>query len=528
MKIFQTRRGALRLTAAALAISLGATGAMAQTKGGTLNTIVQPEPPLLVLGLNQQSPTQYVASKIYEGLLTYDPDLAPQPGLAKSWETSEDGLTYTFTLQDGVTWHDGEKFSSADVVFSVDKYLRQVHPRVRPILNTYLESVTAPDDQTVVFKLKSPFAPFIQLFGTDNMTIVPAHIYEGTEFATNPQNQHPIGTGPFMFESWERGSAITLVKNPNYWKDGLPYLDKIVFSIIPDSASRAVAFEQGQIDVLRGTDVDPVDVSRLENLDGVEETTKGTEMYSTITSMIMNERELPFSNKQVRQAISYALDRDFMVQTIFFGIGKPATGPISSTLPFYDGDVPKYDYDLDKARELIKESGVDLSAHPVKILDYPYGSTWARLAEYVSQQLKQIGFTVDIEATDAGGWAQRVGNFDFDTTFHFSDQFGDPAIGVSRLFVTSNIVKGSPFANNAGYSNPEVDEIFAKAASSTSREDRQELYTEAQKILVDDAANIYLFENQNVTLYKDSVHNLITSGVGTNSNFETVYIDDAK
>ena len=518
-------RGLALGTAAALAalfVQLGS--ANAQTKGGTLNLIVQPEPAILVLGLNGQSPTQYVGSKIYEGLLTYGADLKPQPGLAKSWTISADGRTYTFKLQQGVKWHDGKPFSAADVVFSVDKFLRAVHPRVRPILNTYLESIRAIDDQTVEMVLKAPFAPFIQLFGTDNIIVVPAHIYEGTDFATNPANQHPIGTGPFKFEKWDRGSSITLVRNADYWKPELPYLDKLIFSVVPDAASRAVAFEQGRVDVLRGGDVDPVDVQRLKAMPGVENTTKGTEMYSTITSMIMNQRKPPFDNAKIRQAVTYAIDRKFIVENIFFGIGKVATGPISSTTLFYDSKVPSYDYDPKKARALIKESGVDLSKYPIKILDYPYGSAWSRLAEYVQQSLEQVGFSVQVEATDAGGWAKRVANFEFDTTFHFTDQFGDPAIGVSRLFVSSNIVKGSPFVNNAGYSNPEIDKLFADAAASNSVEERQRLYSDVQKRLVEDAANVYLFENQNLTLYRSKVHNLITSGVGTNSNFESVYL----
>ena len=509
-------------------------GAQAQTAapnaqtpvhGGTLNLIVQPEPPILVLGLNGQSPTQYVGSKIYEGLLTYGSDLKPRPGLAQSWAISPDGLTYTFELQKGVTWQDGKPFSADDVVFSADKFLRAVHPRVRPILNKYLESVTALNPQTVQFKLKTPFAPFISLFGTDNILVVPKHIYDiNTDYASNPANQHPIGTGPFMFEKWDRGSDIVLVRNPHYWKPGLPYLDKIVFRVIPDSASRAVAFEHGDVSVLRGGDVDNVDIKRLSALPGVDKTTKGTEMYSTITSLVMNERKPPFDNIKVRQAVMYALNRNFVVKNIFFGVGKVATGPISSTTAFYDPNVPQYNYDPKKAIALIKESGVDLSKYPIKILNYPYGSAWDRLAEYTRQSLQQVGFKVQIEGIDVGGWAQRVGNFDFDMTFHFTDQLGDPAIGVSRLFLTSNIVKGSPFVDNEGYSNPKVDDLFNQAASSTSPAERQELYSEVQQILVDQVANGYLFENQNVTLYRNNVHNLITSGVGTNSNFEMVWL----
>ena len=165
-----------------------------------------------MLGLNQQAPTQYVAGKIYQSLLTYDYNLKPQPSLAKSWKVSSDGLTYTFDLQRGVKWHDGKPFSAADVVFSVDKFLRETHPRGRLVINKYIASVTALNDNTVEFKLKESFSPFMSLFVVDNMPMVPKHIYEGTDFRTNPANQTPIGTGPFKFKEWKKGSHIVLTR----------------------------------------------------------------------------------------------------------------------------------------------------------------------------------------------------------------------------------------------------------------------------------------------------------------------------
>jgi ABC-type dipeptide transport system, periplasmic component len=178
-----------------------------------------------MLGLVQNGPTQMVAGNIYEGLLRYDTDMNPQPGLAESWEVSEDGLTYTFTLHEGVVWHDGEPFTAEDVVFSVDTFLRETHPRLRVSLQ-HVESVTALDDRTVQFQLKNPFGPFLGVFEVGTMPMIPKHIYEGTDFANNPMNATPIGTGPFKFEEWERGSYIHLVKNEDYYVEGQPYLDE--------------------------------------------------------------------------------------------------------------------------------------------------------------------------------------------------------------------------------------------------------------------------------------------------------------
>jgi len=522
--------GALKAVAWSVSIAaalclLGSAKVQAQTRGGSLRAIVQPEPPLLMLGLNQQIPTQYVAGKIYESLLTWSPDLKPQPGLAKSWSVSADGKLYTFNLQSGVKWHDGKAFSADDVVFSVDKFLREVHPRARVIINQFVSSIKAVGPNKVEIRLKEPFAPFLKAFVSDNMPMVPKHIYDGTDYKTNPANQTPIGTGPFKFKEWKKGSYIILTRNPDYWQAGKPYLDEIVFNVIPDAASRAVAFERGDVQVLRSGDVDNVDIRRLKALPGTEYTTRGWEMFSQQSYIQMNQRKPPFNNIKVRQAVMAAINRKFVVDNIFFGMGKIATGPISSTTPFYDGNVTPYSFDLKKARELIKESGVDLSKTPIKILSYPYGATWDRLAEYTRQSLEQVGFKVEIDSADAGTWSKRIADFDFDLSFSFTSQYGDPALGVARLYLARNIVKGSAFVNNQGYQNAAVDALWDKAAATSAVAERQKLYSAIQKTLVDEVANGYLFELENPTLYSSKVHNLVSTAIGLNDTFADVYID---
>ncbi|KAF1020680.1 MAG: Periplasmic dipeptide transport protein [Paracidovorax wautersii] len=514
--------------AGALALALGLLGpaaALAQTPGGTLRTIVQPEPPMLMLGLNQQSPTQLVAGKIYESLLRWSPDMQPLPGLAKSWTLSPDGKVYTFELQSGVKWHDGKPFSADDVVFSIDKFLRSEHPRARVVINQFVESVKALSPGKVEIRLKEPFAPFLKSFVSDNMPMVPKHIYDGTDYKSNPANQTPIGTGPFKLKEWKKGAYILLTRNPDYWQKGKPYLDEIVFNVIPDAASRAVAFERGDVQVVSANDIDGVDVARLRKVPGAQYTTQGWEMFSKLAYVQMNYARPPFDNIQVRQAVMMALNRKFVVDNIFFGLGKVATGPISSTTPFYDGNVPAYPFDLKKARALIQASGVDLSRTPVKILSYPYGSAWDRLGEYTRQSLEQLGFKVEIESADAGTWAKRVADFDFDLTFSYTSQYGDPALGVARLYLARNIVKGSAFVNNQGYRNAGMGTLWDQAASSTSVDERQKLYSTIQKQLVEDVANGYLFEMVIPTLYSSKVHNLIQSAIGINDTFADVYLD---
>ncbi|WP_459618091.1 ABC transporter substrate-binding protein [Bordetella sp. 2513F-2] len=515
----------LTLGVLALAAALPLSQAQAQTRGGTLSMIVQPEPPILVPALNQQAPTQFVAGKIYESLLTYSFDLKPQPGLAKSWEASPDGLSYTFHLQEGVKWHDGKPFTADDVVFSMTELLPKTHARARVILGKFLDSVQKVDDHTVVMKLKSPFPAFMLMFEPGFAPMMPKHIYEGTDYATNPANQKPVGTGPFMFGEWKRGEYIKLTRNPQYWKEGKPYLDELVFNVIPDSASRAVAFERGSVDVLRGGDIDNVDVKRLRAIDGVAYTTQGWEMFSPQAYLIFNMRKPPFDNVKVRQAVMAAINRKLIVNNIFFGLGQVSTSPFVTTEMFYDKNMPPITYDMKKARALMEESGIDPSAHTIRLLGLPYGSTWDRLGEYVKQVLEQLGFKVNVEATDAGGWASRTGNWDFDMTMNFIYQYGDPALGVQRLYVASNIVKGSPFANVQGYNNPELDKVWDAASSEVDPAKRQALYTQIQKKLVEDIANGFLVDMEFPTLYRGKVKNLVKTAIGLNETFDDVYIE---
>src|SRR4030081_2630631 len=172
--------------------------AQEQKRGGVINAVIQPEPPGLMLAMIQNGPTQVVSGNIYEGLLRYSPKLEPLPGLAESWTVSEDAKVYTFKLKPGVTWHDGKSFTSADVLFSIEM-LKQTHPRGRNNM-VQVEKMQAPDDLTVVFTLKQPFGPFLGIFEVGSLPMVPKHLYEGTDFKTNPNNNAPGRTRPLIFK----------------------------------------------------------------------------------------------------------------------------------------------------------------------------------------------------------------------------------------------------------------------------------------------------------------------------------------
>ena len=498
----------------------------APKRGGTLITILTPEPPILVLGVNNQGPTGLSAGKLYQGLLEYSFKLEPMPLLAKSWSVSEDKKTYTFKLQDNVKFHDGHLMTADDVVFSVTKFHRELSPRARPIFSKIIEA-TAPDSQTVVFTLESPFDPFILMFDVSACAIVPKHIYEGTDYRTNPANQHPVGTGPFQFVEWQRGNFIRMKRFDQYWVPDQPYLDEIIYRIIPDSQSRALALQTGQVQLTQSNDIEPFDVPRFRAMPNLVTELQGWEYAQQISWIEVNHRIKPLDDVRVRQAISHALDRDFILNKLWFGIGKLATGPIASTTRFYDPKVAKLQtYDPEKARQLLDAAGLKPSARGVRFtikqLALPYGEVWTRLAEYFRTALGHVGIEVVLETTDAGAWAKRIGDWEYETSTNFLSQFGDPTLGVERSYISSNIKKIT-FTNTGGYSNPNVDALFTTARESGDPAVRAKAFSEVQAILCEEVPQIWLMELAWPTIHEKRLHNVIRTAMGPNACFAQVY-----
>ena len=507
---------------------LGLQRAVGQTKGGRLNAIIQPEPPMLVSALSQLQATLTVAGKLYESLLRYDFDLKPMPGLAKSWEVSADGLTYTFKLHPNITFHDGKPLTADDVIFSLTKMLPETHARARGVFSR-IASSEAPDPLTVVFKLKAPFAPFLGALDCTTAPVLPKHIYDGTNYRENPANAQAIGCGPFKLKEWVRGSHIHFVKHEGYYRAGEPHIDEIIYRVIPDAASRAVALEQGNVQLTQWSDIEMFDFPRMSKLPTVDVTTKGYEMFAPHLWLELNNRVAPMNDKRFRQAVMYAIDRKALQQRLYFGLGKIATGPVSSKTRFYEKDVKLYEYSQDKAKALLDEMGLkpgpDGKRISIPFLFIPSGDIYRRMAEFLKQTLLRVGIELQFETTDTAGWIDRVANWNFAMTNNLVYQLGDPAIGVSRSYISSNIRKGIMFSNTAGYANPEVDRLFEEAAVAGSDAKRQELYSAVQKILGEDVPIVWLLEQDFPTITNKKVKNVTTTGIGVHETFGAVTIE---
>jgi len=517
------------LLATMAAIGLGATsGARAQqpaadARGNTLVVVTTPEPTVLTNAINSAPSVAELGTKIYDGLLEYDMGMQPQPSLAESWEMSDGGKSIAFRLRRGVTWHDGRPFTSADVAFSLLEVVKKFHPRGPGNLGP-LRAVDTPDEHTAVLRLEHPYPPMMKGLSSLEAPIVAKHLYEGTDIRNNPHNNRPIGTGPFRFASWERGASITLEKNPNYWRPGRPYLDRIIFRFINDPATRAAALESGEVDVAFFGTITPAEMRRLGALPHLEIARGGYEALAPVMLMELNTRKPPLDDRRVRQALAYAIDRKFIVDNIWYGFGKPAVGPISSVYApsgLFTDDVLRFDVPdrIERANALLDAAGYRRGRGGIRFeltQDVgPYGEDYRRMGEYMRQAYARIGVRLNLRSTDQASYVRRVYmEYDFDMTSGWYVGMGDPTLGVQRQFVTSNIRQGIPFNNVARYSDPENDQLWAQAAVEMDPAARARIFHAIQRKLVEDSPLIWIMEMELVALQNRRVKNLITSALG--------------
>lgn len=489
------------LLAAAVAGML-APAALAQPTlqhGGTAVVAINDNPPNLMSGISTDIATGAIAGQIFDSLVVMSNDLEIVPALAQSWERSEDGLTYTFHLREGVTWHDGEPFTSADVKYTIEeisgKYNSMAMSAFGPI-----ESVETPDPLTVVIQLEGPDPAFFPWsFAQPSGHMFPKHIYEGTDPSTNPANFSPIGTGPFVFSEWVRGSHIILERNENYFNADEVYLDRLVFQIMPEAGARQIALENGDVDHLPYFALAASSVAPLSNRSDIEIVDARRPAQGIIIAFF-NLRSEPLSVKEVRHAISHGIDRELLVALALDGRGEVATGPINSQNAYYAGDVKQFSRDVAQANALLDEAGFPAGPGGTRFslrLIYQAageGGALQSAAEIMREQLREIGIELQLQPSDAASYQENAFiSWDFDLAMGSFATGPDPNIGVARMYLEEFIVPRNA-SNLMGYINPEVDALFNQAAMEVDDEVRKDLYAEAQRLMVEDLPALWLWE----------------------------------
>ncbi|MBB3428962.1 peptide/nickel transport system substrate-binding protein [Rhizobium sp. BK312] len=526
----------LLLSTAATFLPTAATRA-AETppRGGTLNFIVEPEPPTILALAHTAGGTQKISPKITEGLLTYDFGLLPKPQLATEWSVASDGLTYTFKLRSNVKWHDGKPFTSADVAYSIE-LLKQVHPRGRGTFANVI-AVDTPDPLTAIFRLSKPAPYLLKALYAAESPIVPRHIYEGVKIAdvpTNPNGSAPIGTGPFVFRDWVRGSHIILERNPDYWDAGKPYLDQVVVRFVPDGAARAAGFETGEFDLGSDNPIPLADLERIKALPNIGIDSRGYETKGDQTQLILNLDNEYLKDVRVRRAIAHAIDLNVILNTVWYGYGHVSPTPVSTFLPQYlNTAIKPYAFDLKAAEQLLDEAGYKRNGggtrFALRLTHNSYNEGFKRVAEYLKQNLARIGIDARIDSYDFSTYIQKVyTERAFDLTAEYLGNQFDPTLGVQRIYWSKNFKLGLPFSNASHYQNPEVDRLLETASIEVDEAKRKQEFNDFQKIIADELPVINLISLENVTVFNKRVKNHTIGAEGVQSNFADVYIKEGE
>ncbi len=435
-----------------------------------------------------------VVQNVFNKLVKINGNDQVVPDLAKNWEFSEDAKTITFNLYENVKWHDGTDFSSNDVKWTFEQIINEKGFASSSLSD--IEEITCPDKNTVQIKLKSPNAGmlgYIAWFGT---YIMPAHIYEGTDWLTNEANQSPIGTGPFKFVEHKKGQSVTLEKNENYWGDK-PYLDKIIYMIMPDQNTAYQAWLNGDVDEIRNG-VPASEVSKYENNADYNVYTK---LWPNKGYVLFNVKEGKFADLKLRQAVTYGIDRDEIFNKALKGIGLKAEYFIS---PLYtwalNEDAKLPERDIEKAKSLIEEAGYTKDENgfyfTTTIDTFP---GFEDVVEVLKSNFKEFGVDLQINAMDDASYDEKVWfGHDFELTILGGYQGPDISAMSSRFSADGSMNLGE-------YKNDRLEELFKQGVVATEIEDRAPIYKEIQTIMSQDLPAVFLNEKGSKIVVKSYV-----------------------
>jgi len=465
--------------------------------------------------LSTDSASSAVEGAIFSGLVKVNEKLEMIPDLATKWEVSKDGKTWTFFLRKNVKWHDGVQFTADDVKFTFDSIL---NPKINSVRRSDYIIEGKPIQFKVVDKYKvqailpKPFAPFLSHAG---MSIIPKHLLADKDINTADFNRHPVGTGPFIFKEWKTGDHVTLIRNDNYYF-GKPLLSKITYKIIPDENSNLVALEAGEVDE---AGIPAKDYARMKKVRGINVYEFDALTYVYLGLNLDNPK---FSDKRVRQALAYATNKDQLVSLIFRGLASPAYAPSAPVSWAYNANVPKYAYDPEKAKKLLKAAKAEKLEFT--ILVNQGNKEREKAAVILQQQYNKIGVKVKVRVLEWSALLKVInapkGPKDFDAVVIGWSLGLDPD-GYS-IWHSSQYPKGFNFI---AYKNPFADKLLEKGRTTLDKNGRKAIYAKLWKVIADDQPYIFLWYPKAVSGISSRVGGLSKPGpAGMFLNLEKVYV----
>ncbi|MFB3169167.1 glutathione ABC transporter substrate-binding protein [Neobacillus sp. 179-C4.2 HS] len=461
-------------------------------QGGTLNVVRLSDATKLDPHFITDIPSANVVyQKVYQGLVVPDKDFKIQPLLAKEWTVVND-TTWEFKLRDDVTFHDGAPFNAEAVKATFDRLLDPNTGSPQREKFSMITEVKVVDEYTVQLSLAYPYAPLLSILASQEGSIL-----SPKALAENPENlaQHPVGTGPFVFEAWKSGQEISLKKNENYWGKK-PNIDGVVFKVVPEDATRLAMIETGEAHIN-----DQVPVTEIERIEASE--TMG--LYRTeglaVEYVGFNTKKKPFDDVKVRKAISHAIEREAIIKGVYNNVGTLANVAMSPKVYGHSKEVKPYNYDLNEAKKLLKEAGYE-NGLELTLLTSDRKER-INMAEVIQSQLKGIGVNVKIQVMEYGAYIEMANNGEHDLFIGgWGNATGDGDYNQYNLFHSAS---QGPAGNHFYYSNPEVDQKIEAARKETDEETRLKLYEEVMQMEIDEAVYIPIRNYEHMAAHSKNV-----------------------
>ena len=471
-----------------------------------------------------------ISGMIFNGLVKYDRDIKVVGDLAESWDISKDGLVITFHLRKNVRWHDGHPFTAEDVFYTYKVTIDPKTPTAYSGDFLKVKKAEVLDPYTFRVTYDKPFAPALMSWGA---AILPRHLLEGKDITKSPLTRHPIGTGPYKFKEWVTGTKIVLVSNHDYY-EGRPYLDGYIMRIIPDTATMFLELRARGLDRM---DLTPLQYTRqTENKFFKANFNKYRYTAFAYTYIGFNLRSPLFSDKRVRQAIAYAINKEEIIKGVMLGFGKPATGPLKPGTWAYNPNVRQYPYDPKKAAELLAEAGwkdtngdgvLDRDGIPFafELVTNQGNEIRRKTAEIMQKRLAEQGIQMKIRIVE---WAAFVKEFINKRKFEATILGWTIPMDPDLYDVWHSGKTGPEELNFISYNNAEVDELLEKGRGTFNIEERKKAYYRIQEILAEDQPYVFLYVPDALPIFDARIRGIDPAPIGIVHNFIKWYVPKAE
>jgi peptide/nickel transport system substrate-binding protein len=485
----------------------------------------------LIPNVLSDGPSFEVASLLYNGLVKYDKDLILRPELAESWQYSRDCLDLTFKLRRDVRWHDGQPFTAADVVFTYETMISPRTPTAYGSDFKSVDSVQAVDPYTVHVRYKHPTAKALQSWG---IWMLPKHLLEEAaregKLREAPQNRtNPVGTGPYLFKEWKSGEKVVLVANPNYF-EGRPYISRVVYRIIPSSATTFLELKAKGVD---GAKLTALQFKRQTEYPAFRKAyTKYQYAANVYVYLGLNLRDPRFADRRVRQAFAHAINKREIIEGVRLGLAREATGPYKPGTWQYNANVHQYPFDPAKARALLASAGwtaTDSDGFLVKNgqrfkfdLLLAQGSDEGRkVSEIIQSSFKDLGVQVEIRVIE---WAALLKDFikkrNFEAVILAWGITPDP----DQYDIWHSSKTSPDELNRIGYANAEVDDLLEKGRGTCVEAERKKYYDRLQEVLAEDQPIVFLYFRDGLPVVSSRVRGIVPAPIGINYNFNEWFV----